>query len=135
MKSTINKTFVQYLQQIHLHYTHTGGKEVTWRTGLSFELAVAPKRRDVLTQQGHGEKCRDEWKQILKRRHVDNIKLSQCVVIGITWYLVAQSVILNNTNYRCIHIHNLKMYQHLTENIKLIYSKDYWHTSFMCIKI
>lgn len=57
-----------------------GGKEVAWRTGLSSELAVALKRRDVLTQQGHGEKCQDEWKQILKKRHADNIKLSQFVI-------------------------------------------------------
>lgn len=39
MTSTINKIsvscYVQYLQQIHLHYTHTGEDEVMWRTGLS----------------------------------------------------------------------------------------------------
>lgn len=55
MQSIINNTFiscyVQYLQHINLHCTHTGVREVVRAMGWSSELAIAPRRTGVVTKQ------------------------------------------------------------------------------------
>lgn len=84
MESTINKTslscYVQYLQQIHLHYTHTGVKEVMWRTGLSSGVGCSTKEERCLNRtRTWRELHRGMEIDAKKKRHADNINTQSVI--------------------------------------------------------